>query len=51
MPKIGFGTYKTGSDEETIISIKEALNNGYRQIDTASFYNNEVGIGKGIKKK
>lgn len=49
MPKIGFGTYKTGSDEETIISIKEALNNGYRQIDTASFYNNEVGIGKGIK--
>ncbi len=49
MPVIGFGTYKTGSEEETIIAVKEALNNGYRQIDTASFYKNEVGIGKAIK--
>ena len=49
IPVIGFGTYKTGSEEETIIAVKEALNNGYRQIDTASFYKNEVGIGKAIK--
>ena len=35
IPSIGFGTY--------------ALECGYRQIDTASFYGNEVGIGNAIK--
>lgn len=49
MPSIGFGTYKSGNDEETAKIIKYALNIGYRQIDTASFYGNEVGIGIGIK--
>ena len=49
MPSIGFGTYKSGNDEETAKIIKYALNIGYRQIDTASFYGNEVGIGNGIK--
>ena len=49
MPSIGFGTYKSGSDEETAKIIKYALEVGYKQIDTASFYGNEVGIGNGIK--
>ena len=49
MPSIGFGTYKSGNDEETAKIVKYALNIGYRQIDTASFYGNEVGIGNGIK--
>ena len=49
VPSIGFGTYKSGNDEETAKIIKYALNIGYRQIDTASFYGNEVGIGNGIK--
>jgi len=49
IPSIGFGTYKSGSDEETSEIIKNALNLGYKLIDTASFYNNEIGIGKGIK--
>ncbi len=49
IPSIGFGTYKSGNDEETSEIIKNALNLGYKMIDTASFYNNEVGIGKGIK--
>ncbi len=49
MPSIGFGTYKSGNDEETAKIIKYALNIGYREIDTASFYGNEVGIGNGIK--
>ena len=49
MPSIGFGTYKSGSDEETANIVKYALEVGYRQIDTASFYFNEEGIGKGIK--
>lgn len=49
IPSIGFGTYKSGNDEETSKIIKYALNIGYRQIDTASFYGNEIGIGNGIK--
>lgn len=49
IPSIGFGTYKSGSDEETEKIVRYALGVGYRQIDTASFYGNEVGIGNGIK--
>lgn len=49
MPSIGFGTYKSGSEDETATIVKDALDIGYRQIDTASFYGNEAGIGNGIK--
>lgn len=49
IPSIGFGTYKSGNDEETAEIIKYALKVGYRLIDTASYYGNERGIGKGIK--
>lgn len=49
IPSIGFGTYKSGNDEETAKIVKYALEIGYMQIDTASFYGNEVGIGNGIK--
>lgn len=49
IPSIGFGTYNLGDEGKTIDSIKYALKIGYRFIDTASFYENEEGIGKGIK--
>lgn len=49
MPSIGFGTYKSGNDEDTAKIVKCALDTGYRMIDTASFYGNETGIGNGIK--
>ena len=49
IPAIGFGTYKSGSDDETAKIVKYALEKGYRHIDTAAFYDNEVGIGNGIK--
>ncbi|MGM9933750.1 aldo/keto reductase [uncultured Clostridium sp.] len=49
MPSMGFGTYKSGNDEDTAKIVKYALETGYRQIDTASFYGNETGIGNGIK--
>ena len=49
IPSIGFGTYKSGDNEETPKIIKNAIRLGYKMIDTASFYNNEVGIGNGIK--
>lgn len=49
MPSIGFGTYKLGDDNQVSEAVKFSLNLGYRQIDTASFYNNEEGVGRGIK--
>ena len=49
IPSIGFGTYKSGSNEETEENVKYALNEGYRLIDAAYFYGNEIGVGRGIK--
>ena len=49
MPWLGFGTYKVENGHTVIESVKEALKIGYRHIDTASFYNNEEGVGTAIK--
>lgn len=49
MPWLGFGTYKAQDGETVIKAVKEALKMGYRHIDTASFYNNEEGVGTAIK--
>ncbi|MCC3865638.1 aldo/keto reductase [Terrisporobacter petrolearius] len=50
IPIIGFGTYKLQNEnDEACNIIKEAINLGYTSIDTASFYNNEEGVGKGIR--
>lgn len=50
IPIIGFGTYKLQNEKDEVCNIvKEAINAGYRSIDTASFYNNEEGVGKGIR--
>ncbi|MBU0278087.1 MULTISPECIES: aldo/keto reductase [unclassified Gemella] len=44
--QIGFGTYKITDEEKGIEVIQFALKNGYKIIDTASFYGNEEIIGK-----
>src|SRR5699024_3836727 len=43
------GVYKVEDGDVTVKSVKAALKNGYRSIDTASFYENEKGVGQGIK--
>ena len=48
MPPIGFGTYLI-PNEEAQKTINTALKIGYRHIDTAEVYRNEVGIGLGLK--
>ena len=48
IPMVGFGTYMI-EDEPCITVVAEALNAGYRHIDTAEFYGNHVGVGKAIK--
>jgi 2,5-diketo-D-gluconate reductase A len=47
MPQLGLGTAGPG-DEETRHRVREALTAGYRLIDTAARYGNEVGVGQGI---
>ena len=48
IPNIGFGTSLI-EGEECVNNIKLALQVGYRHIDTASVYKNEIYIGKAIK--
>jgi diketogulonate reductase-like aldo/keto reductase len=49
MPWFGLGVYKAEEGQEVINSVKTALRNGYRSIDTAAFYQNEEGVGQAIK--
>lgn len=48
IPKIGFGTWQIPDGKEAYQSVCHALEVGYRHIDTAQIYGNEVSIGKAI---
>ncbi len=49
MPYFGLGVYLSKDGNEVTNAVKEALNHGYRHIDTASIYNNEKGVGIGVE--
>lgn len=46
VPILGFGSY---ASHRCPLSVKTAIQNGYRHIDTAQFYENEAEVGKGIR--
>ena len=48
IPCIGLGTYRTTDENDAVHAISAAVKAGYRHIDTASAYQNETIIGKGI---
>lgn len=48
MPGMGLGVFQVENDATAEI-VKNAIEVGYRSIDTAAIYGNEVGVGKGIK--
>lgn len=48
IPAIGFGTYQIPNDGSTYKAVKEALEFGYRHIDTAVAYFNEGEVGNAI---
>lgn len=48
IPVVGFGTWQTPDGEVAYQSVKKALEVGYRHIDTAAIYGNEVSVGKAI---
>lgn len=49
MPILGFGVYQV-KPEETENVVIEALETGYRSIDTAAAYQNEEAVGRAIKR-
>lgn len=48
LPQLGFGTYKL-ADPQAAMVVRRALDIGYRLIDTAAIYDNERGVGDGVK--
>lgn len=48
MPQLGFGVYQTPIDENKQ-AVLDAIEVGYRSIDTAQSYQNEEGVGQAIK--
>jgi len=49
IPQLGFGVFKVDPDETERI-VTDALEAGYRHIDTAAIYGNETGVGAAIAK-
>ncbi|QIZ05714.1 aldo/keto reductase [Priestia megaterium] len=49
MPWFGLGVFKVEEGPELVNAVKTAIQHGYRSIDTAAIYENEEGVGQGIK--
>lgn len=47
MPQLGLGTYKIGAGQVERV-VRDALDVGYRHIDTAQMYGNEAGVGAAL---
>jgi 2,5-diketo-D-gluconate reductase A len=47
IPLLGFGTWPL-NDDEAARAVESAIEAGYRLIDTAAKYENEVGVGRGV---
>jgi diketogulonate reductase-like aldo/keto reductase len=48
IPKLGLGTWFI-SNQDVVQAVKEAVEIGYRHIDTAQAYENESGVGEAIR--
>lgn len=48
IPQIGLGVWQTPNDT-AVTAVKAALDAGYRHVDTAAIYENEAGVGEGIR--
>ena len=50
MPSVGFGVFQITDKEECINTVLNAIDVGYRLIDTAQSYGNEEAVGEAIAK-
>jgi len=48
IPRLGLGVFKSQPGEETETAVRWALEAGYRHVDTAAFYRNEVDVGRAV---
>ena len=48
IPAVGFGTYLI-AEGDAEKAVRSAIVNGYRHVDTAEVYENEAGVGAGIR--
>lgn len=48
VPTLGLGTWKL-RDEECVEAVRDALEIGYRHVDTAQIYANEEAVGRGLR--
>ncbi len=49
IPLLGYGTFLIEEGKEIESCVLQAIEAGYRHIDTASYYQNEAGVGKAIR--
>jgi 2,5-diketo-D-gluconate reductase A len=49
IPQVGFGVWQV-PNEEVVAAVVEAIDGGYRSVDTAQGYDNERGVGEAIRK-
>lgn len=49
IPRLGLGVWQVKDGAEAVDSVKWALQAGYRLLDTAAAYKNEVSVGEGIR--
>ena len=49
IPAVGFGVFRIPSDGSTYRAVREAIDAGYRHIDTAAAYFNEGEVGRAVK--
>lgn len=49
VPTLGLGTYRNDDPEQCAMSVRTALDVGYRHIDTAEAYGNEAAVGDGLR--
>ena len=49
IPSVGFGTWQTPNGEVALSAVKDAIELGYRHMDTAAGYGNEESVGIAVK--
>lgn len=50
MPKLGFGVFQVTDLDQCEQAVVDAIDSGYRLIDTAAAYQNEAAVGRAIKR-
>lgn len=49
IPQLGLGVWQTPNDT-AVAAVQTAIDTGYRHVDTAMIYDNEAGVGEGIRR-